>query len=204
MNDQFWCGGAFICGGGNFCGVLGFFYAVYTPLTQQAVNFNEWSLIIAPLDPVSLYRKENQKTGFWGLWAPLFLSFYWEEVVGTVWGGVSFWHTMILLLLFVASSTWCWHWWSHWVECLDQAALHSMWCALIKLKPGPDRWGPSMLNFQLACWQIERELVHIHSMSTRSSNSSYFPWVISTHWHEECQISDIFTIFSSKIRKVFG
>ena len=144
MNDQFWCGGAFICGGGNFCGVLGFFYAVYTPLTQQAVNFNEWSLIIAPLDPVSLYRKENQKS-FWGLWAPLFFSFYWEEVVGTVWGGVSFWHTMILLL------------------------------------PGPDRWGPSMLNFQLACWQM-RELVHIHSMSTRSSNSRSMWSPVSVSW----------------------
>ena len=88
---------------------------------------------------------------------------------------------MILLLLFVASSTWCWHWWSHWVECLDQAALHSMWCALIKLKPGPDRWGPSMLNFQLACWQM-RELVHIHSMSTRSSNSRSMWSPVSVSW----------------------
>ena len=28
-------------------------------------------------------QKRNQKS-FWGLWAPLFLSFYWEEVVGTL------------------------------------------------------------------------------------------------------------------------
>ena len=79
------CGGIF-CGGGNFCGVWVFFYAVLffprdTPLTQQAVNCNEWSFIIAPLDPVSLYRKKNQKS-FWGLCSPLFF-YYWEEVVGT-------------------------------------------------------------------------------------------------------------------------
>ena len=90
-------------------------------------------------------------------------------------------HYDIVITVFVASSTWCWHWWSHWVECLDQAALHSMWCALIKLKPGPDRWGPSMLNFQLACWQM-RELVHIHSMSTRSSNSRSMWSPVSVSW----------------------
>ena len=98
--------------------VCGFaFFPRDTPLTQQAVNCNEWSLIIAPLDPVSLYRKENQKS-FWGLWVPLFFFFI-ERRWWVLWGGVSFWHTMILLLLFVASSTWCWHWWSHWVEWLD-------------------------------------------------------------------------------------
>ena len=124
MNDQFWCGGAFFFAGEGtfagfwvFCMRFCFFFPRDTPLTQQAVNCNEWSLIIAPLDPVSLYRKENQKS-FWGLWVPLFFFFI-ERRWWVLWGGVSFWHTMILLLLFVASSTWCWHWWSHWVEWLD-------------------------------------------------------------------------------------
>ena len=79
MNDQFWCGGRELLRG------FGFFYAVLffprdTPLTQQAVNCNEWSLIIAPLDPVSLYRKEIKK--FFEDYGRLYF-FYWEEVVGT-------------------------------------------------------------------------------------------------------------------------
>ena len=94
--------GAFFCGGGNFCGVLGFFmrYCFFprdTPLTQQAVNCNEWSLIIAPLDPVSLYRKEIKN--FFEDYGRLY--FFIERRWWVLQGGVSFWHTMILLLLFV-------------------------------------------------------------------------------------------------------
>ena len=79
--------GAFFCGG-IFCGVLGSFMRVCfvfprdTPLTQKAVNCNEWSLIIAPLDPVSLYRKEIKKV--FEDYGRLYFSFYWEEVVGTL------------------------------------------------------------------------------------------------------------------------
>ena len=75
------------------------FFPRDTPLTQKAVNCNEWSLIIAPLDPVSLYRKKNLKF-FWGLLVPLFFSFFIERRWRVLQGGVSFWHTMILLLLF--------------------------------------------------------------------------------------------------------
>ena len=76
------------------------FFPRDTPLTQKAVNCNEWSLIIAPLDPVSLYRKKNLKF-FWGLLVPpIFFFFFIERRWWVLQGGVSFWHTMILLLLF--------------------------------------------------------------------------------------------------------
>ena len=81
---NFDAGGPLFAGEGTFAGFW-FFYAVLffprdTPLTQQAVNCNEWSLIIAPLDPVSLYRKEIKKV--FEDYGRLYF-FYWEEVVGT-------------------------------------------------------------------------------------------------------------------------
>ena len=49
----------------GFCFFMRFYlFPRDTPLTQKAVNCNEWSLIIAPLDPVSLYRKKKSKKFF--------------------------------------------------------------------------------------------------------------------------------------------
>lgn len=109
MNDQFWCGGPFLRGyfflrgreflrgfGFSLCGFV-FFFPRDTPLTQQAVNCNEWSLIIAPLDPVSLYRKKKSKKFLRTMGAPLIFFYYWEEVVGTSRRGFSLAHYDIVI-----------------------------------------------------------------------------------------------------------
>lgn len=145
-----------------FCMRFCFFFPRDTPLTQQAVNCNEWSLIIAPLDPVSLYRKEIKKV--FEDYGCLYFSFLLRGGGGYFEEGFHFgtlWYCYYFLLLHQHDADTGDHIeWSGWTT-----ELHSMWSPVSVSHPCC--WSPNKDCYNWGTWSPNKLITipkHINDM----------------------------------------